>query len=160
MSMGRFKLPEFSSPFPREGGGVSTTLSFLMFKLDLIMTWDCFLHLHYESNFLINQGEASLMHIARRNAPCDSFTASRAGKTNLYTNLHVHVHWTWPNKISIPFTWHKVIQNSVNQNRIGRFPDFLFPFWQNKRLLARGVWLFNGIAQYKGLGVNFTPINA
>jgi len=110
------------------------------------MTWDCFLHLHYELNFLINQSEASLTHIARRNALCDSFTASRAGKTNLYTN----VHWTWPNKISIPFTWHKVIQNSVNQNGISRFPAFFFPFWQNKILSARGVWLFNGIAQYKG----------
>jgi len=56
---------------------------------------DGFLHLHFESNFLIEQDEASLAHIARRNVLLwNSFTASRAGKTNLYTNLHVHMHWT------------------------------------------------------------------
>jgi len=34
----------------------------------------------------------------------DSFTASRVGKTKLYQNLHVHGHWTWQHKISIPFS--------------------------------------------------------
>ena len=99
---------------------------------------DCFLHLRFESNSAIEQDEASLVHIARRNALLwDSFIASRVGKTNLYQTLHVHVHWTWQHKISIPFTWRKIIPNSANQNGIGRFPDFSFPLAEWKVWLAR-----------------------
>jgi len=62
-----------------------------------------------ESNSAIEQDEASLAHRARRNAlSWDSFTASRAGETNLYQILHIHVHWTWQHKISIPFTWRNI----------------------------------------------------
>ena len=99
---------------------------------------DCFLHLRFESNSAIEQDEASLAHIARRNPlSWDSFTASRAGKTNLYQNLHVHVHWTWQHKISIPFRWRKIIPNSANQNGIGRFPDFSSPLAEWKVWHAR-----------------------
>lgn len=48
----------------------------------------CFLHLHFELNFLIDQDEASLAHTTRGNTLlCDSLTASRAGKasTKIYT---------------------------------------------------------------------------
>ena len=99
---------------------------------------DCFLHLRFESNSAIEQDEESLVHIARRNAlSWDSFTVSRVGKTNLYQNLHIHGLWTWQHKISIPFTWHKIIPNSENQNRIGRFPDFSSPLAEWKVWLAR-----------------------
>jgi len=70
---------------------------------------DCFVHLRLESNSAIEQDEASLAHRAKRNAlSWDSFTASRAGETNPYQTLHVHVHWTWQHKISIPFTWRNI----------------------------------------------------
>ena len=97
-----------------------------------------FLHLHFESNSAIEQDEASLAHIARRNTlSWDSFTASRTGKTNLYTNLHIHMHSTWQHKISVPFMWRKIIPNSANQNRIGRFPDFSSPFGRMKSLACK-----------------------
>ena len=99
---------------------------------------DCFLHLRFELNSAIKQDEASLVHIARRNAlSWDSFTTSRVGKTNLYQNLHVHGLWTRQHKISIPFTWSKVIPNSENQNGIGRFPDLSSPLAEWKVWLAR-----------------------
>ena len=63
--------------------------------------------------------------------------SSRVGKTNLYQNLHVHGLWTWQHKISIPFTWRKIIPNSENQNGIGRFPDFSSPSAEWKVGLAR-----------------------
>jgi len=87
----------------------------------------------YRSNSAIEQDEASLAHRARRNAlSWDSFTASRARETNLYQTLHVHVNWTWQHKISIPFTWHNIIPNSLHQNGIGRLPDFSFPLTEWK----------------------------
>ena len=65
---------------------------------------DCFLHLRFESNSAIEQDEALLAHIATRNVlSWDSFTASRAGKTNLYQTLHVHVHEH--NNIKLAFRW-------------------------------------------------------
>ena len=128
----QFKLLVWASLcVPTGRGRVSATLSFLTFKLTV--TWDCFLHLRFESNSTIEQDEASLVLIARRNAlSWDSFTASRVGKTNLYQNLHVHGHWVWQHKINIPLTWRKIIPNSVNQNRIGRSQTFL-PLWQNEK---------------------------
>jgi len=57
--------------------------------------------------------------------------------TNLYQNLYVQGHWTWQHKISIPFTWRKIIPNSANQNGIGRFPDFSSPLAEWKVWLAR-----------------------
>jgi len=54
---------------------------------------DCFVHVRFESNLAIEQDEALLAHRARRNAlSWDSFTAPRAGETNLYQTLRVHVH--------------------------------------------------------------------
>ena len=128
--MGQFKLLVWASLSIHTGRGKSlcyAILSYVQTNRDLK---DCFLsiHLRFESNSAIEQDEASLVHIARRNAlSWDSFTASRVGKTNLYQNLHVHGHWTWQHKISIPFTWRKIIPNSANQNGIGRFPDFSSP---------------------------------
>ena len=133
-----FELP---SAFPREGGIVSATLSFLAIFVQTTSNRDlkdCFLHLRFELNSAIKQDEASLVHIARRNAlSWDSFTTSRVGKTNLYQNLHVHGLWTRQHKISIPFTWSKVIPNSENQNGIGRFPDLSSPLAEWKVWLAR-----------------------
>jgi len=87
----------------------------------------------FESNSAIEQDKALLAHGARRNAlSWDSFTASRADEMNLCQSLHVHIHWTWQHKISIPFTWRKIISNSANQNGIGRFPDFSSPLTEWK----------------------------
>ena len=126
-------------PMAWEQGYVSTgrgkslcysILSYVQTNRDLK---DCF-----ELNSEIEQDEALLVHIARRNAlSWDSFTASQVGKTNLYQNLYVHGLWTWQHKISIPFTWHKIIPNSENQNGIGRFPDFSSPLAEWKVWLAR-----------------------
>ena len=109
-----------------------TILSYVQSSRDLK---DWFFHLCFESNSAIKQDEASLVHIARRyTLSWDSFTASRAGKTNLYQTLHVHVHWMWQHEISIPFMGHKIIPNSANQNGIGRLPDFSSPFGRMKSL--------------------------
>ena len=134
-----FELP---SAFPREGGSLCyAILSYVQTNRGLK---HCFLHLRFESNSAIEQDEASLVHIARWNTlSWDSFTASRVGKTNLYQNLHVHRLWTWQHKISILFTWRKLIPNSENQNGIGRFPDFSSPLAEWKVWLAR--LLYNGI---------------
>jgi len=64
-----------------------------MFKLTVTSKTASSIDLRFESNSAIEQDEASLVHIARRNAlSWDSFTAFRVGKTNLYQNLHVHGH--------------------------------------------------------------------
>ena len=135
MLTGQFELLVWASLSVPTGRGKSlcyVILSYVQTNHDLK---DCFC---FESNSAIDQDEASLAHIARRNAlSWDSFTVSRAVKTNLYQNLHIHVHRTWQHKISIPFTWHKIIPNSVNQNGIGRFPDFSSPLAEWKVWHAR-----------------------
>jgi len=138
MATRQFELLVWASLCVPRGRGKSlcyAILSYVQTNRDLKV---CFLHLRFKSNSAIEQDEASLVHIARRNTlSWDSFTASRVGKTNLYHNLHVHRLWTWQHKVSIPFTWHKIIPNSDNQNRIGRFPDFSSPLAEWKVWLAR-----------------------
>ena len=136
--MKQFELLVWASLCVPMGMGKSLCYSILSYVQSNHDLKDCFLHLCFESNSAIKQDEASLVHVARRNAlSWDSFTASRAGKTNLDQNLHVHGYWTWQHKIRIPFTWHKIIPNSANQNGIDRFTDFSSPLAEWKVWLAR-----------------------
>jgi len=116
MVTGEFKLLVWASlsvPTWRRKSLSYAILSYVQTNRDLK---DCFLHLCFETNSAIEQDKASLAHIARRNAlSWDSFIASRVGKTNLYQNLHVHVHWRWQHKISIPFTWRKIIPRTKTE---------------------------------------------
>jgi len=88
---GQFELLVWASLSVPTGRGKSlcyAILSYFQTNRDLK---DCFVHLRFESNSAIEQDEASIVHRARRNAlSWESFTASRAGETNLYQTLHEH----------------------------------------------------------------------
>ena len=82
MSTRQFELLVWASLCVPTGRGKSLCYAILSYVQTNSDLRNCFLHLRFESNSAIEQDEASLVHIARRNAlSWDSFTASRVGKT-------------------------------------------------------------------------------
>ena len=131
-----FELP---FPLPREGGRVSATLPFFMFKLTV--TWKTVFSISVLSRTLQSSKTKHRLHTLPEEMHCCE-TASLYPKLVEQTStktLHVHIHWTWQHKTSIPFTRCKNNSKLREPKQNRQVPRLFFPFGRMKSLACETI---------------------